>query len=182
MTAPWPPYPPPPPLSPAGVPLAEFTQRLLAYMIDMALLSAVGFVLFAPAFLVMFSRMQFPDPYDSQPDFDEVLTDWFVPLLLLEVGFFALMMVLYFVYAVEYMHRSGQTLGKKAMKIRIVPLDPALRLTRGMAAKRYLVEYVGGMFVPFFSWVDGLWQLQDKPYQQTLHDKFARTVVVKVSP
>ena len=29
--------------------------------------------------------------------------------------------------------------------------------------------------------VDGLWQLWDKPYLQTLHDKAAQTVVVKVS-
>ncbi len=57
----------------------------------------------------------------------------------------------------------------------------ARRLTRGMAAKRYLVENVAGMLVPFLVYLDGLWQLWDKPYQQTLHDKFARTVVVKVS-
>ena len=79
------------------------------------------------------------------------------------------------------MHRSGQTLGKRIMKIRVVPLDPAGSLTRGMAAKRYLVQFPAGMFVPFFSYLDGLWQLWDKPYQQSLHDKFARTVVVKVS-
>ncbi|MDY7083921.1 MAG: RDD family protein [Actinomycetota bacterium] len=182
MTVPWPPPPPPPPLSPAGVPLAEFPQRLLAYMIDMALLTAVAFALFIPAFVVVFLQIDFPDPYGPEPDFGTVFADYFLPFLLLELGLFALMMLLYFLYAVEYMHRSGQTLGKKAMKIRIVPLDPALRLTRGMAAKRYLVEYGGGMLLPFFSWVDGLWQLGDKPYQQTLHDKFARTVVVKVSP
>jgi uncharacterized RDD family membrane protein YckC len=50
-----------------------------------------------------------------------------------------------------------------------------------MAAKRYLVENVGGTLVPFLFYLDGLWQLWDKPYQQTLHDKFAQTVVVKVA-
>jgi uncharacterized RDD family membrane protein YckC len=174
--------PPPPPLSPAGVPLAEFTQRLLAYMIDMALLSAVVLVLSIPGFVWVLSRIEWPDPYGPEPDVDDLLADVFLPVVLLEVGIVVLMALLYFAYAVEYMHRGGQTLGKKAMKIRVVPLDPAQRLTRGMAAKRYVVEYLGGMFVPFFSWVDGLWQLWDKPYQQTLHDKFARTVVVKVSP
>jgi hypothetical protein len=67
------------------------------------------------------------------------------------------------------------------MKIRIVPIDPSRQLTRGMAAKRYLIEYLAGSLVPFFSYVDGLWQLWDKPYQQALHDKVAQTVVVKVS-
>ena len=42
------------------------------------------------------------------------------------------------------MYRRGQTLGKKLMKLQVVPLDPAATLTRGMAAKRYLVEFVGG--------------------------------------
>ena len=41
------------------------------------------------------------------------------------------------------MYRSGQTVGKRAMKIRVVPIDPAATLTRAMAAKRYLVEFVG---------------------------------------
>ena len=36
--------------------------------------------------------------------------------------------------------------------------------------------------MPFFSYLDGLWQLWDKPFLQTLHDKAAQTVVVKVWP
>jgi hypothetical protein len=64
----------------------------------------------------------------------------------------------------------------------VIPLDPADRLTRGMAAKRWLVQYVAGTILPLFSYLDGLWQLWDKPYLQTLHDKFAQTVVIKVSP
>jgi uncharacterized RDD family membrane protein YckC len=172
---------PPPPLSPAGVPLAEFSQRLLAYMIDGALLSAVAFVVAVPAFVVLFTRLPAPDLYATEPSLDTVFSDFFLPVLLLELGIFVLLLLLYYVYAVEFMHRTGQTLGKKAMKIRVVPIDPSRRLTRGMAAKRYAVEYLGGSFVPFLSYLDGLWQLWDKPYQQTLHDKAAQTVVVKVS-
>ncbi|WP_240669751.1 RDD family protein [Actinoplanes solisilvae] len=177
--APYPMWqPPPPPLSPGGVPLAEFSQRLLAYMIDGALLTAVALVVALPALFVLISQIPEPDPY---ADFDTVFNEFFLPVLLLELGLFALLLLLYYVYAVEIMHRTGQTLGKKAMKIRVVPIDPSRRLTRGMAAKRYLVEYLAGSFVPFFSYLDGLWQLWDKPYQQTLHDKAAQTVVVKVS-
>jgi hypothetical protein len=67
------------------------------------------------------------------------------------------------------------------MKIRVVPLTPAATLTRGMAAKRWLVGNVAAIFIPLFSYVDGLWQLWDKPYRQCLHDKFAQTTVVKVT-
>jgi uncharacterized RDD family membrane protein YckC len=174
--------PPAPPLSPAGVPLAGFDQRLLAYMIDIALLSAVSFVVAIPAVFVVLGRITEAQQGRPVVDVNDFVSDYFMPLLLLEVGLFALLLVLYYVYVVEFMHRTGQTVGKKAMKIRVVPIDPSRRLTRGMAAKRYLIEYVVGTIVPFFSWVDGLWQLWDKPYQQTLHDKVAQTVVVKVLP
>jgi hypothetical protein len=53
-------------------------------------------------------------------------------------------------------------------------------MTRGVAARRWLANVVAGAIIPFWRWIDGLWQLWDKPYQQCLHDKFARTVVVKV--
>ena len=68
------------------------------------------------------------------------------------------------------------------MKLRVIPLDPSARLTRGMAAKRWLVQYAAGTILPLFTYLDGLWQLWDKPFLQTLHDKFAETVVIKVSP
>jgi uncharacterized RDD family membrane protein YckC len=159
------------------VPLADFGTRVLAYLIDIALLSAVTTVIAIPVFAVFLFRVM-PD----QPDVADPFADIIGPMLLLEAGLVAFILLLYYVYAVEYMHRSGQTIGKRLMKIRVVPLDPARRLTRGMAAKRYLVEYGVGVIVPFFHYLDGLWLLWDKPYQQTLHDKAARTVVVKVSP
>jgi uncharacterized RDD family membrane protein YckC len=171
------PVPPPTPLSPAGVPLADFGQRVAAYIIDMALLAVVGLIFAVPALFLLIHKMSEPVvlSQDTAPDL------FFLRFLLFELGFVVLLMLLYYLYAVEYMHRSGQTIGKKIMKIRIVPIDPSRTLTRWMATKRYLVEYVAGTFIPFFRYLDGLWQLVDKPFQQALHDKVAQTVVVKVS-
>ena len=173
---------PPPPLSPGGQPLADFGTRLLAYLIDAAIITAVLSVLALPVmgifFATQFDKLSTMDPYGPQPD---VFRDFIGPLLLIELGLIVAVMAIYYVYNVEMMFRSGQTVGKKAMKVRVVPLDPAATLTRTMAAKRYLVEYIGGVLIPFFNYLDGLWQLWDKPYQQTLHDKFAQTVVIKVS-
>ena len=39
---------PPPPLSPGGQPLADFGTRLLAYLIDAAIITAVAMVVFVP--------------------------------------------------------------------------------------------------------------------------------------
>lgn len=173
---------PPPPLSPGGQPLADFGTRLLAYLIDVAIITAVALVLFVPVLLVfVLTRMDeltALEPYGPEPD---VFGDFVVPLLLLELGLILLVLAVNYVYYVEMLHRSGQTVGKRVMKVRVVPFDPAATITRTMAAKRYLVEFIAGGFLPFFNYVDGLWQLWDKPYQQTLHDKFAQTVVIKVS-
>jgi uncharacterized RDD family membrane protein YckC len=189
-----PPYPAPPPyyrplppapMSPGGQPLADFGTRLLAYLIDTAIITVVAVVVFVPALMIFVFRQvaDLESTYEGTGMVEPDLGDLLGPLLLLQLGMFLLLLVAYYVYYVEMMYRSGQTVGKKVMKIRVVPADPAKRtLTRGMAAKRYLVEIVAGLFLPLFTYLDGLWQLWDEPYQQTLHDKAAQTVVVKVAP
>ncbi|MET8039663.1 RDD family protein [Micromonospora sp. NPDC005215] len=187
---PWhagPPGPLPPPLSPGGQPLASFADRLLAWLIDSALASAVSLVLFLPFFLVLWLRMATeitqtnPDGSLVEPDMATLFVEFFLPMLLLQFGFLVVTLGLYWLYHVEYLKRGGQTVGKKALKLRVVPIDPTRTLDRRMAGRRWLVQYLGGSLVPAGAYVDGLWQLWDKPWQQCLHDKFAETVVVKVS-
>lgn len=148
----------------------------------MAIFLLVGLVLFVPALLfVAFTYL--PEDWDPAADPAGLgeLIDFFLPLLLLEIGLLVVAMALYYVYYVELMFRSGQTVGKKVMSLRVVPLDPAGTLTRAMAARRYLVQIVAGTLLPGLVYLDGLWQLWDKPYQQCLHDKAADTVVVKAA-
>ncbi|MER5334966.1 RDD family protein [Micromonospora sp. NPDC002717] len=183
----WSPHPAPPPLGPGGQPLASFGDRFLAALIDIGLSTLVAMVLFLPAFLLLWWNMMTeltrtnPDGTLVEPDPGSFMTDFMLPILLLEVGLMVLMLGLYWLYHVEYMKRTGQTFGKRVMKLRVVPLDPAATLDRRMAGKRYAVQHVAAMFLPGLSYLDGLWQLWDKPWQQCLHDKFAGTVVVKVS-
>jgi uncharacterized RDD family membrane protein YckC len=181
---------PPPPTSPGGQRLAEFTDRLVAYIIDYAILSGVISVITIPAYLIVFFRTF--DDFPNQMYVDEQLVSpelgpgEVFQRLLPFFGVMALLIVvalaLTYLYEVELMYRSGQTIGKRVMKIRIVPIDPAATLTRGMAFRRYLVQYVAGAIVPFLTYVDGFWQLWDKPYRQCLHDKWATTVVIKLDP
>lgn len=184
---PWatPPLRPPPPapaLSPAGQPLATFGDRFLAYLIDYAVFLGIGLVLALPAVLILILAVA-PDLFEVQPDgtpVDPSFMEFFLPLLLIEAGLVVVLLLVSYVYYVEMLVRGGQTLGKRAMKLKVVPLVPDAKLTRGTAAKRWLAGYVAAGFLPGFIYVDGLWQLWDKPYQQCLHDKFAATVVVKV--
>ncbi|MGV9216150.1 RDD family protein [Micromonospora sp. RB23] len=177
----------PPALSPAGQPLASFGDRLLAWLIDTALASVVSMVLFMPVFLVLWWQMfremtrTNPDGTLVEPDPATFLKDFFLPLVLFEIGFVVVLLGLYWLYHVEYLKRDGRTLGKKIMKLRVVSLDPNRTLDRRMAGRRWLVQYLACSLVPGMSYVDGFWQLWDKPWQQCLHDKFAATVVVKVA-
>ncbi|MBQ1042785.1 MULTISPECIES: RDD family protein [unclassified Micromonospora] len=178
------PAPLPPPVAPNGQPLAGFGDRLIAYLIDTAVAMAVTMVLLLPVFLLFFFRMidEIEQAGPNGPDPAELWTGVLLPLFAAELGVLLLMLAFYWIYHVEYARRTGQTLGKKVMKLRIVPVQPDAALSRGMLGKRWAVEFAGGMFVPFLSYLDGFWQLWDKPWQQCLHDKFAGTVVVKVGP
>ncbi len=172
-------------LGPGGQPLASFTDRLLAYLIDTAAATAALMLLFMPIFLIFMFRILAVNP-ETNPDGTVadpgvLIMEIMLPMLLLQLGFVVLMFGFYWLYHVEYLKRTGQTLGKRVMSLRVVPLDPTGTLDRRMAGKRYLVQFVGGSLVPGGSYVDGLWQLWDKPWQQCLHDKFAGTVVVKVA-
>jgi uncharacterized RDD family membrane protein YckC len=182
--------PPPPPIAPSGAPLAEAWERLVAYLVDSAILFALNLIPAAILVAVFWSRLSVafhrisvanqeaidnstaPDPLDS-----------FHHLLTLELIGFAILLPLIFaisyLYKVTLMHRSGRTVGKKIMKIQVVRATDGGPITLAMARKRWLVEQPAALIAPYFSYADSLWLLWDKPYRQCLHDKCAETVVVK---
>jgi uncharacterized RDD family membrane protein YckC len=70
---------------------------------------------------------------------------------------------------------SGQTLGKKALGIRVVSLEGGGSIGFGRAFIRYIGRIVSA--IPLL--LGYLWMLWDKE-KQTWHDKFAGSVVVPV--
>ena len=71
---------------------------------------------------------------------------------------------------------SGQTLGKKALGIRVIDLRGGGSIGYGRAFIRYIGRYVSAVVLL----LGYLWMLWDKE-KQTWHDKFANTVVVPES-
>ncbi|MDI9887686.1 RDD family protein [Streptomyces sp. HNM0645] len=78
--------------------------------------------------------------------------------------------------------KDGQTLGKKVMNLRVVdaalgnrPADNAYWIRAAIFTLPGAAYLIGGLF----SLLNVLWLLWDKPLQQCLHDKAAKTVVVK---
>ncbi|MEC4015122.1 RDD family protein [Streptomyces sp. H27-D2] len=89
--------------------------------------------------------------------------------------------LVYFVYEGLMLTSRGQTVGKKLMKIRVAMLDNGA-IPAGQPGWYRAGTYALPQIVPccgtIFWFINVLWCTWDKPYQQCLHDKVAKTVVV----
>ncbi|MFF7677837.1 RDD family protein [Actinacidiphila glaucinigra] len=145
----------------AGMPpLAGSGQRFAARLIDA--------VIFIPVVIVVFVIVGFSGSYVKS-----ILASLLISAAL-------------FVYEALMLRASGQTVGKKVMKIRVarladggVPTDVAWTRA-GVYAGLGVVSNVVPCLGAIPSLLNALWHLWDKPYRQCWHDKAAKTVVVKV--
>lgn len=161
----------PPPLADAG---KRFLARLIDGLIVFIPTGIIGYVIMA-AILASAMRDVADAPLGQppQPPVGQVWLGTFLLVLIMYGG--------YFLYDwVMHGFAGGQTIGKKAMKIRVVRLDGA-PLSGGAVVARSAVFALppvvlgcGGLF-----WlINALSLLWDKPYQQCYHDKAAKTIVV----
>ncbi|MFH8370312.1 RDD family protein [Streptomyces sp. NPDC018031] len=148
----------------AGMPpLAGLGRRLLARIID-------GLLIGIPVALVMALILGGYDPVD----------DTGASTVVTVVGALA-----YFVYEGLMLTSSGQTVGKRLMKIRVAMLADG-SVPAGQAGWMRAAVYSLPEVVPccgFIFWlVNVLWCTWDRPYRQCIHDKVAATVVVSAVP
>lgn len=146
--------PPPPGLAGSGtVPTgrASFGQRLVGALIDGILISIVSSILGA-----FFGS---PSIYDPDPA---------------RSGLQLILGIAYYVYF--HGSPSGQTIGKKAMNIRLVGANDGQSVSYGTAALRY----VGSILSAIPCLLGYFWMLWDDN-KQTWHDKIASTIVVPES-
>ncbi|MFI6261214.1 RDD family protein [Micromonospora sp. NPDC051006] len=177
---------------PHGLPLAGYGSRLVARLIDFAILLALNVVVngwfvwrlyqeLAPYWREIFRRaLAGNSSTDGLPQPGEQAGLLQVVILVIAAG-------LWLAYEVPAMASSGQTFGKRVMRIKAVPLAADQPLGFGPALRRW--NTLGG--VPTLLWyccglglllqaIDALSPLFDHPLRQALHDKRARTVVVQV--
>ncbi|MDX3800907.1 RDD family protein [Streptomyces sp. AK04-3B] len=88
--------------------------------------------------------------------------------------------ILYVAYDTVLTARTGQTLGKRWLGMRVADLDNGSTPSVQTSLVRALVLWVPFAFCCACLWtaVCGGWSYFDKPYKQGLHDKAAKTVVV----
>lgn len=157
---------------PSG-PRASFGQRLGAYLLDV--------VIVIIPFLIIVALLGGFDADNFDADTGRVEEG-----ILAEGAVFATLLGL--VLSMGYFTfleggASGQTIGKKALGIRVIRQETGGTVGYARALARNAVRSLPGL-IRFLSvlWtlLDGLWMLWDRE-NQTLHDKAARTLVVPVA-
>ncbi|MFD9885231.1 RDD family protein [Streptomyces alboflavus] len=149
----------------AGMPpLADSGKRVLARIIDMVLVGVVAVLL-----SLLFGTNEYdwdPDKVDAGRSFGQSL----------------LAAVLYMAYDSYLISKTGQTLGKKWLGMRVANLNDGANPTLQTALVRSAVLWIPFAFCCACIWtaICGGWSFFDKPYKQGLHDKAAKTVVVSV--
>lgn len=150
----------------AGMPpLADSGKRTLARIIDMILVGVVVWLL-TWGFGV--------NEYDV--DTDEVEYGK-------SLGQSLVAALLYIGYDTFMIAKSGQTLGKKWLGMRVANLDNGATPSVQSTLIRSAVLWIPFAFCCACIWtaISGGWSYFDKPYKQGLHDKAAKTVVVSTT-
>ncbi|QOV38041.1 RDD family protein [Streptomyces ferrugineus] len=92
----------------------------------------------------------------------------------------AIAAVLYIAYDTYLTVRTGQTLGKRLLNMRVANLDNGASPSVQSSLIRAAVLWIPFAFCCACIWtaISGGWSYFDRPYKQGLHDKAAKTVVV----
>ncbi|GAA3147563.1 RDD family protein [Streptomyces echinatus] len=143
-------------------PLADSGRRTLARILDMILVGIVVWLL-TWAFGVREYTVD-GDRIEAGKSFAQSLTA----------------AVLYVAYDTVLISRTGQTLGKRWLGLRVADLENGATPSAQTSLIRALVLWVPFAFCCACIWtaICGGWSFFDKPYKQGLHDKAAKTVVV----
>lgn len=148
--------PPGPGMQQTGMPLAALSKRLLARIIDWLVLAIIAVPL---AILATEAN----DHDRSGLSLTASLVSLFAAFL-----YEGLMLT----------KAGGQTLGKKALRIRVAAFADGAPPYGRMGWTRAAVWDLPALLCCLWQVVDGAWCTWDHPYRQCLHDKAAKTVVV----
>jgi uncharacterized RDD family membrane protein YckC len=143
---------------PGGTQRAEFVPRAIAYLIDGALIGGLIF-----AFVIVLGILSAALPEGIRG----------IMALIGLIAYLA-MLVVAVCYQPYFWMKSGQTLGQKLMGIKVVDAETGNLLDMSKAVLRYLILALSGSACALLL----LWPLWD-PLKEALHDKVAKTVVIK---
>lgn len=166
------PYGMPDPL--AGMPpLADFGKRLGARVIDLLIVTVPLFLIQLP-----FGNRRYMVDTDKGEDVTEVITKSYGGSGLIWT---LISIIAYVGYDWWFTKKNGQTIGKKSLGLRVAMLNDGSVPTSNASLARAAVLWIPTLVCCFCLWPIALIisMLVDKPYKQALHDKVAKTVVVR---
>ena len=168
------------PVTEDGVPLASFGQRLLARLLDNVAVSAVAVPIAWPWVRRYFTIVADAVEGGAMPDQLALAEKIQGPVSVIALVWVAVT----FVYQATMVGMTSRTLGKMALGLRVVPVGRG-RERVGWGAALIRALGVGGaalldISIGIASVLACLLSLQ-KPRQQALHDRFARTQVTSNS-
>ncbi|MCX4719683.1 RDD family protein [Streptomyces virginiae] len=160
----------------AGMPpLADFGKRLLARIIDVVII-AIPLALIQWAFGANRYRYDTDQGEDIGDVFSKSYSGSGLIMTLISI-------IAYVGYDWWFTKKNGQTVGKKAMRLRVAMLNDGSVPNSNAALSRAAVLWLPTLICCACLWPIALVVsiLVDKPYKQGLHDKVAKTVVVQAT-
>lgn len=178
--------------SAADLPLAPIYRRAGARLLDNGLVAVFGFALVLPITVGAFGLGK---PGSKTEDEGGI---WNWPIIF---TLFCVLSVLPFIYEAVQLSMWGRTLGKRVLGLGVVQVRPAGEpLTTTQAVWRAAIVHLGYQIGVFFFltiavmvwsyaaygmvlvWAGALmaylWAIWDQPLRQSLHDRFAGTIVI----
>ena len=176
------PQPPGPGMGFYGPSRASFGSRLVGFFIDGIIVSSiimvVGIVLFVIAIPLsdVETNCTVPGQPPSQPNCFEPESSTLLLWLILSLIFLLIYFVVVFLIHIQPLYKTGQTIGRRVMNIKVVQKADGSLLSPGQAFGRYLFAIlVSGQFFNLgYLWM--LWDDQD----ETWHDKVVKSTVINV--
>lgn len=180
-----------PEVRPHGHAIAPLWSRIVARLIDIALVLVLNVAVngwfayqfwqkFYPAYDVMREQQRLGQPADPGAASTAGIQPLMVIILVLAAA-------LWFAYEVPATANSGQTIGKRLMRIRVMALDNPDPVGFGRAIRRWNPIGLSTLLWPcgvgfILQFLDSLSPVIDWPLHRAFHDRSAGTVVLRVEP
>lgn len=164
--------------------LAQWWRRLLAFAIDALILTLATGALWGRLLASFANRMSlavnaYPNSRTpaARAAYGRVLSHTTGPYLIVLVPTIILAITYYWLLTGYW----GTTIGKRSVGAWVVSATDRSRVSLRTSFLRALIFVLGGEVIPLFFLVDNLWLTGDRR-RQALHDKAARTLVVRSPP
>jgi len=159
---------------------ASFGQRFLALLVDSFIIGAILTILIVPLAIFGISRSETESAAcidaDGRPSTCENPTSETILVWLAIFGlYFFMSLLVAFVLQVRPVYRTGQTIGRSVVGIKVVDINNGSLLSGGRAVGRYLFANVISANIMYLGY---LWMLWDDQ-KQTLHDKVTNSTVIQ---